>query len=457
MRRYTQAYVTTAAALALIGTWVLMRTSPDIPGPMLTDAMLLCGLAVTAEFLGYALPRSMSGSIGFIPYFASAIIVPAWPSVVAVVLVRSVVEIWARRERLKAILNVAAHGLAELIVIFGYTVLGGVSLRHIPEFHSLAEVTRVAAIPALLAFMAASLTNNLIVAGAIAVSGGRPLKEVLRGNHNRANFGLDFIAWPLVFVFAWVYAAYGAMAAAALWVPILGLRQLYRNNIELEQTNEELLELMVKSIEARDPYTSGHSRRVHQFSTVIAKAIGLTNGQVEHVGRAALLHDVGKIYEKYAGVLSKQDKLTPEEWAIIQEHPVDGANLVATMTKLRDLVPAVRHHHENWDGTGYPDRISGDAIPLAARIIRFADTIDAMTTERPYRRPLTEAQVRAEVLRCRGTQFDPEIADKLLASALWHTLFAPTNSDATVAPLAVVGRAPLRLPFGAQQKTARGA
>lgn len=457
MRRYTQAYVSTAAVLALIGTWALMRASPNVPGPMLTDALLLCGLAVTAEFLGYALPRSMSGSIGFIPYFASAIIVPGWPSVVAVVLIRSVVEIWARRELLKAVLNISAHGIAELIVVFAYTMLGGISLRYIPEIRSLADVTRVAAFPALVAFMAASLTNNLIVAGAIAVSGGRPLREVLRGNHNRANFGLDFIAWPLVFVFAWVYAAYGAMAAAALWVPILGLRQLYRTNIELEQTNEELLELMVKSIEARDPYTSGHSRRVHQFSTVIAKAIGLTGRDVDHVGRAALLHDVGKIYEKYAGVLSKQDKLTPEEWAIIQEHPVDGANLVATMTRLRDLVPSVRHHHENWDGTGYPDRISGDAIPIAARIIRFADTIDAMTTERPYRRPLTEAQVRAEILRCRGTQFDPEIADKLLASALWHTLFAPTGSDVAIAPLAVVGRAPVRLPFGAQQKAARGA
>jgi HD-GYP domain-containing protein (c-di-GMP phosphodiesterase class II) len=125
----------------------------------------------------------------------------------------------------------------------------------------------------------------------------------------------------------------------------------------------------------------------------IARAIGLGERQVEEVGHAALLHDVGKIYEKYAGVLSKQDKLTPEEWAVIQEHPVDGADLVATMTRLRDLVPAVRHHHENWDGTGYPDKIAGKAIPIASRIIRFADTIDAMTTDRPYRRPLTEAQV----------------------------------------------------------------
>ena len=82
------------------------------------------------------------------------------------------------------------------------------------------------------------------------------------------------------------------------------------------------------------------------------------------------------------------------------------------MTRLRDIVPAIRHHHENWDGTGYPDGVAGERIPVASRIIRFADTIDAMTTERPYRAPLTEAQVRAEVIRCRASQFDPQIADR---------------------------------------------
>src|SRR5262249_49900087 len=158
--------------------------------------------------------------------------------------------------------------------------------------------------------------------------------------------------------------------------------------------------------------------RVRQFSTTIARAIGLSQKEIDHVARAALLHDVGKIHEKYAPILSKQDKLTPEEWATMQEHPADGANLVATMTRLRDVVGPIRHHHENWDGTGYPDGLAGNAIPLASRIIRFADTIDAMTTERPYRLPLTEAQVKAEVIRCRATQFDPFIADRLLSSAL---------------------------------------
>ena len=155
---------------------------------------------------------------------------------------------------------------------------------------------------------------------------------------------------------------------------------------------------MVKSIEARDPYTSGHSRRVKEYAIQIARLMGLSSAEVEKIGTAALLHDVGKIYDKYAPILSKEARLTPEEWAIIKEHPVDGANLVATMTRLRELVPAVLHHHENWDGTGYPQGLKGNDIPLASRVIMFADTFDAMTTKRPYRGPLDEAAVRAELV-----------------------------------------------------------
>ncbi|MGH7619602.1 MAG: HD-GYP domain-containing protein, partial [Gemmatimonadaceae bacterium] len=443
MRSATRYYVSAVTGVAIVWTYFLYRGAPAAPPSMLSDALILCGLAIAAELLSFLLPRSATGSIGFIPYFAAAIVVASWPAVLGVVLVKASVEVWTRRAPIKAILNVSAHAIMELVAVSVYLALGGQSLRSIPQLLDLTHLTKVAGVPALVAFVAAHLANNIIVTGVIAVSSGKALRHVLQDNH-RATLGLDFLAVPLVFVFAWVYAAFGAIAAATCWVPILGLRQVQRTNLELEQTNEELLELMVKSIEARDPYTSGHSRRVRQFSTTIARAIGLSDRQIEHVGRAALLHDVGKIYEKYAGVLSKEDKLTPEEWATIQEHPVDGAELVATMTRLRDLVPAVRHHHENWDGTGYPDRIAGEAIPLASRIIRFADTIDAMTSERPYRRPLTEAQVKSEVIRCRGTQFDPEIADRLLASPLWSSLFAPASNEVSIAPLSVIGRSTAR-------------
>ena len=125
----------------------------------------------------------------------------------------------------------------------------------------------------------------------------------------------------------------------------------------------------------------------------------------------------------FAPILRKPGKLTPEEWAIMQTHPIKSAELVSTVSHLQDIVGAVRHHHENWDGSGYPDGIAGEQIPLESRIIMFADTIDAMTTDRPYRKALGQDEVRAELLRCRGKQFDPRICDELVASPLFAQLF----------------------------------
>jgi HD-GYP domain-containing protein (c-di-GMP phosphodiesterase class II) len=456
MRNQIRLFVAAVALVAGYWTILLYAHAPDVSRSMINDALILCGLAITAELLRFLMPVSATGSMGFIPYFAAGIIVPRWPSVVCVIVVKAAVELWTRRTPLKAVLNVSSHAIAELTVVTVYLGLGGVSLTSINNIHDLTHVTYVAGIPALAAFLVAHLTNNLIVTVAIAETSGRTLRSVLEDNH-RATIGLDFLVVPVVFVFAWVYAAFGAIAAMTCWVPILGLRQINQANLDLERTNEELLELMVKSLEARDPYTSGHSRRVQQYSTTIARAIGLPDRQVSEIGKAALLHDVGKIYEKYASVLAKQDKLTPEEWAIIRDHPDDGANLISTMTKLRSLVPAVRHHHENWDGTGYPLGLKGETTPLAARIIRFADTIDAMTTERPYRLPLTEAQVRSELVRCRGTQFDPSITDQLLVSPLWPTLFAPVSTETPVATPAVLGINRLRVAPGRQRRARLGA
>jgi hypothetical protein len=431
MRQKTRIYVAGVGIAAAIWTVITYRQAPGFRPGLLSDALLLCSLAITAEFLSYLLPKAATGSIAFIPYFAAAIVAPNWTSVLGVVLVKAGVETWRRKPPIKAVLNVSAYALMQNVAITIYMGFGGVALRELDKL-SLAQVTRQAGVQALAAFALAMLAQNLLVLGAIAIDSGRPMRTLLRENQG-STAGLDVVAVPLIFVFAWIYTAYGPLAAAALWAPILGLRQVHRTNLELEQTNEELLELMVKSLEARDPYTSGHSRRVQHYSTIIARAMGLTEKQIDEIGRAALLHDVGKIYEKYAAVLSKQDKLTPEEWAIIQDHPADGANLVSTMTKLRDIVPSIRHHHENWDGTGYPDGLAGERIPIASRVIRFADTIDAMTTERPYRAPLTESQVRAEVIRCRASQFDPRIADQLLSSPLWTTIFTSPSVEASPA------------------------
>ena len=272
-----------------------------------TDALILCG-ARNHRGAARVRPSAVGDRVDRVySVFRCGDRDSSWPSVVSVVVVKMAVELWTDA-LLKAILNIVSARADGAGRDFGLLALGGVGLRSFEAPRPHARNANVAGLPALVAFVCALLTNNLIVTGAIAISSGRRC-ERFSDNH-RTTFGLDFLAAA-----AWSSFSRGCTRRLArsrrrrFWVPILGLRQVHRTNLELEQTNDELLELMVKSIEARDPYTSGHSRRVQQFSTIIARAIGLSERQIEEVGHAALLHDVGKIHEKYAGVLSKQDKL----------------------------------------------------------------------------------------------------------------------------------------------------
>lgn len=425
MRKAIQVYVLGVSATALLCAVAVFLAEPSVRSGNALSIVLLCGLAVMAELLAFLISKSVGGSVAFIPYMATVLIVPNWVALLAVIIVKAIAELRAR-ERIKAIFNIAQHTIGTAAAILLYRALGGVSLLELQKT-SLLHASLETGLPAVAAVFLSFALNGLLVSGVIALSSQRRIVSVWRENF-LPSMAFHVLAAPVIFLFAWIFVAFGPMAAAALWVPILGLRQVHKANVDLERTNRELLELLVKSIEARDPYTSGHSRRVQHYSMVIARIIGLHETQIEQVGHAALLHDVGKIYEKYAPILAKADKLTPDEWATMQEHPVDGANLVATMTNLKDVVPAVRHHHEKWDGTGYPDGLVGDLIPLASRIIAFADTIDAMTSERPYRRPLAADHVRAEIVRCRGKQFDPAVADRLLSSPMWSSLFSSTAS-----------------------------
>lgn len=388
--------------------------------------LVLSALALVAEALGVLMPNSVTGSIAFIPYLATALIVPNWVALAGVLVVRTIVEMMSERAGLTKMFNVGQQAVTFASAVLLFHLLGGVSMTSLDHL-SLSQVSVKNGIPALGAFVFSFAVNSTLVLGYVAAKSNQRFVELWRGTY-LSTIGVDVLASPIVFLFAWAYVSWGPFAAAALWVPVLGLRQLQKTNLDLERTNNELLELMVKSMEARDPYTSGHSRRVQQFSVAIARGLDLSPAEIDKVSRAALLHDVGKIYDKYAPILRKPGKLSPDEWQTMQQHPQDGAALVGTMSRLQDIIPAIRHHHERWDGTGYPEGLAGDTIPKISRIIAFADTIDAMVSERPYRRMMTEAEVRAEIVQCRGTQFDPSITDKILSAHVWRLLFPPQAS-----------------------------
>jgi len=418
MNRAIKQYVTLVCIAALSSSVILFLRDPELPTEFLRAAITFGLISTLAQALRYRTGNEASGSLSFIPVLASAAIAPHWISVVSVALASLAAQILARKPLLKVVFNTAQNPLSLALGIVAYRTFGGQPLHSIGESSSLSLFAL---------FLVFFLTNSICVSGAVGIVSGRNAWLVWRENTLGA-LPYDFLSLPVILFFVWIYTQYGVVGAFVLAVPMLGLRQLYKVNWQLEQTNRELLELMVAAIEARDPYTSGHSRRVAEKARVIAKAVGLREKEIERIAAAALLHDVGKIHEVFGPILSKPGRLTPEEQVIMRTHPVKSAELAGTVTQLRDVVPLIRHHHENWDGTGYPDGLRGDAIPLGSRIIMFADTIDAMTTDRPYRAALDSTSVRKELLRFRGTQFDPQICDALLRSAEYSKLFAPTSA-----------------------------
>ena len=176
----------------------------------------------------------------------------------------------------------------------------------------------------------------------------------------------------------------------------------------LQSTLQQTIQGFARAMEAKDPYTRGHSDRVTEYARLITLGLNLEPKHKERVLTAALMHDVGKIGIPL-DALNKPQKLTREEYEIFKEHPDKGRRILEPIEFLRDIVPAVYHHHEQYDGTGYPLGLKGEEIPLDARILAVADTYDAMTSDRAYRKALSHEIAIAELRRCAGTQFDPRI------------------------------------------------
>ena len=405
----------TVAAIALF--CAVYFSQRGIEASYLLAAGCFAVLGLTATSLSYRSSSHTGGSIAFLPILTCLLLVPHWVGVLGVAGSLLIGELISRRAPIKLVFNTAQGLFAASVAVISYRVLGGTSLLLPADFRFVPYVVAI-----LLFFAANSLTMSAIVAL-------QEEKNLWRLWLKRLRFTLvyDLLSIPFVFVFAYVYVHFGVIGAAIFMIPLLGARQLYKTNWQLEKTNQELLELMVAAIEYRDPYTTGHSRRVADMARVIGRAIGLREREIERIVIAALLHDVGKIHEIFGPILSKPGKLTAEESAIMRTHPIKSEELARHVSALKDTLPLIRHHHENWDGSGYPDGLFGDAIPLGSRIIMFADTVDAMTTDRPYRAALGEKAVRKELEKFRGKQFDPKIYDTLVASPLFAALFEGTR------------------------------
>lgn len=406
-----------ASSLCVLGGLVVRE--PFVNTALFGGAASFALLGTFAHFFNYKLQGPTTGAATLAPFLVAMILYPAWPTIALIATAVSFAEFNKRGQpAIKRLFNIAQQSLAAALGVAAFGFLGGTSLQ---------LNTKLQALPEAGTTVVYLLVNTLSVAAVVALSDKKNVLLVWRDNvvGSLVNYAVSI---PWVHAFALVYVSFDYVGVLFIAFLLFGLRQLNHATIQLTKYNRELLQLLVHTVEMRDPYTSGHSQRVSKYAKIIAKAIGLPKRQWERVEVAALLHDVGKIHEIFEPILKKPGRLTPEERAIMELHPLKSVELAEKVSELDDVLPAIRHHHENWDGTGYPDRLVGNAIPQWARIIMFADTIDAMTTDRPYRKAMTEREVRAELIKMRGTQFDPQICDALLSSPMYSLLFTGDES-----------------------------
>ena len=405
------AYISAVSAATL---GVLALREWDIPAPFPSKfwnaiaAFVLLG--VVSESFSFTIPvANVRTSVSFVPFIASvALFQHPWPMLIGG-LTALVADTFVRHKPLIRVwFNTAQFMLASGLCSWVYTALGGsVGLE------------RFAFLPLPFACLVIVyfLVNHGSVALAVSLSSGVSVREAWDRISKNA-LATDLLSSMLAVLLVFLYVKLQLLGLAILVFPLFLVRQLYQMNYRMQLELEEKLELMVKAMEARDPYTSGHSLRVSEYALAIARELRLSANAVDDIKRAALLHDVGKIYEEFAPLLRKEGKLTPEERMTMRTHVIRSAQLVDTATRLRGSVQAmIRHHHENFDGSGYPDGLAGDDIPMGARIIMIADTIDAMTTDRPYRRAMSLSRAIEELEAFAGRQFDPQLVKLVSKSA----------------------------------------
>jgi putative nucleotidyltransferase with HDIG domain len=264
-------------------------------------------------------------------------------------------------------------------------------------------------ISAMAAAVAFILANLALVSIALGVRTGQSPKDVLIGDIRGISGSVVAMA-PLAWLMSVVYVVQW-WATALFAVPLYSTRMAYRRFVEMREMFTQTIGALAEAVDKRDPYTAKHSHRVKEIAVDIGRVMRVSDAELEALEWGGLLHDVGKIGVP-DNVLLKQEKLDREERMIMNAHPVLGAQIIAPVTKLAPELPIIRHHHEWYNGSGYPDRLIGDEIPKLARVLHVADAFEAMTAARPYRMtPLTTEQALGELRKFAGIQFDPVVVD----------------------------------------------
>lgn len=295
--------------------------------------------------------------------------------------------------------------------------------------------------------------NVLPAAITVALRFGRSVREVVVGDAR--GFAVNLLALaPVAWLMARTFALPSGWWATLLFaLPLYTTRVAYQKFVEMREMFTQTIGALAEAVDKRDPFTSRHSQRVKEIAVDIGREMRVGEAELEALEWGGLLHDVGKIGVPDR-VLLKQDRLTREERMIMNAHPVLGEQIIKPVTKLARELPIIRHHHEWYNGSGYPDRLIGHEIPKLARILHVADAFEAMTAARPYRlTPLTPEQAIAELRKFSGIQFDPEVVDAFVRTRWAEGLPDPGRPMVEPRPIPLLAQAAGRLTQAASHPT----
>ncbi|HJP89217.1 MAG TPA: HD-GYP domain-containing protein [Candidatus Limnocylindrales bacterium] len=290
-------------------------------------------------------------------------------------------------------------------------------------------------------------TLNLgLAAGLVAARTGSGFRDLLSADLGGFAVSLAALA-PLGWLMAQMYQGPGGWWTTLLFgLPLFTTRVAYQRFVEMREMFTQTIGALAEAVDKRDPYTSKHSQRVRSISVDIGRQLRVTAAELEALEWGGLLHDVGKIGVSDS-VLLKQGKLTREERIQMNAHPVLGAQIIGPVDRLAPELPVIRHHHEWYNGSGYPDRLMGDEIPKLARILHVADAFEAMTADRPYRKALTNDQALGELRKFAGVQFDPEVVDAFVKTS-WADDVRDAEEHPEIRQIPLLGQHGARLSRG---------
>ncbi|OAI39958.1 hypothetical protein AYO38_01295 [bacterium SCGC AG-212-C10] len=409
------ALVVAAAVLAAaaIQTGLLRGSHLPIGGVELTHAALLLSLIAAGRLFPIPLAYRRRMVTDTAPLFAAALLLEPWlAALVSLLAVSSAETICGLRTqfyRKQVAFNTsqAMLGVIAASAVFSWTA--GQSLNQ-----SDARVMLSVGCSALAMLAVSDLLVFSVVWAQLGLRFSKMLPDFVRG---RSDIPYDIALYGAGFVAALIGAAHPWLLIL-LVVPLPTLYRAMSNQRALHEQTRDAVIALADTVDDRDPYTFGHCKRVAEFSERICNQMGLAPDVISEVVLAARVHDVGKIGIRDA-VLLKPGRLTDEEFAHIKEHPDIGARLTARFPDFAKGTRYIRHHHEKWDGTGYPSGLKAKEIPLGARIIAVADTYDAMTSTRVYRAGLGDEVTRLEMARVAGQQLDPEVVRAWFVAQGW--------------------------------------